>query len=111
MPRRFDIEGLAWDDENERHVEEHIDATEIDDLIEGRDFVVFRNTSGHPSNRWRVIGRTTSGMFVTAILEEPRAGAPTLWRPVTGWRSTAFERDLYRQERNRIVKKRGRVDG
>lgn len=49
MPLR--IEGLAWDDENEAHVERHIATWEIEELLEGGDYCEFRNTKGHPSNR------------------------------------------------------------
>lgn len=106
MPPR--IEGLVWTEESERHVEEHIDAWEIEELIERGNYYVFRNTAGRPPNRWRCIGRSASGGFITAILEEPIDGDPTQWRPITGWRSTPFECDMYRQERNRVAKKRGR---
>lgn len=109
MPPR--IEGLAWTEESERHVEEHVDAWAIDELIEDGDFFIFPNTAGHPPKRWRVIGRVSSGSFITAVLEEPSDGDPTQWRPVTGWRSESFERDMYRQERARIAKKRGKTYG
>jgi len=55
MPPR--IEGLFWSEEAERHIEEHINAWEIDELIDGGDFYTFRNTAGHRPNRWRIIGR------------------------------------------------------
>lgn len=44
MPPR--IEGLFWPPGAEDHVEEHINAWEIQELIEGDDFSVFRNTQG-----------------------------------------------------------------
>ncbi len=106
MPPR--IAGLAWTEESERHVEEHIDAGVIDDLIEGGDFFVYPNTRGHPPGRWRVIGRNTGGDFVTAVLREPPDGDPHHWQPITGWRSTPFERDMYHQEQRRIRRKQGR---
>jgi hypothetical protein len=109
MPPR--IEGLFWPPGVEEHVEEHIDAWAIDELIEGGDFFVFRNTAGHPPHRWRVIGRIPGGMFITAVLAEPSDGDPTQWRPVTGWRSEPFEREMYHHERNRAAKKRGKKHG
>jgi hypothetical protein len=109
MPSR--IEGLVWTEDAERHIEEHIDVWAIEELIEGGDFYVFPNTRGHPPQRWRVIGRIPSGAFITAVLEEPEDGDPTHWRPITGWRSESFEREMYRRERNRIERKRGRHHG
>ena len=93
MPPR--IAGLLWTEEAERHVAEHIDPDEIDELIEGRDFFLFANRPGHPPNRWRAIGRIPGGAYVTAVLEEPDDGDPMNWRPVTGWRSDHFERRMY----------------
>ncbi len=104
MPPR--IEGLVWTEKAEEHVEAHIGAWEIDELIERGDFSMFRNTAGHPPNRWRCIGRNASGGFITAILEEPFNGDPTQWRPVTGWRSTPFEREMYGLQRSRQTSKR-----
>ena len=103
MPPR--IEGLFWTEEAERHVEQHIAAWEIDDLIEGGDFHTFRNTQGHPPGRWRIIGRSASGSFITAILAEPPDGDSTHWRPITGWRAEPFEREMYQHEERRKAKK------
>jgi hypothetical protein len=108
VPLRLDIQGLAWTLESERHVEEHINAWEITEMIEGQDFFAFPNTQGHAANRYRCIGRTPSGVFITAILQEPGDGDPTQWIPVTGWRSTSLERGLYQRERSRIAKKQRR---
>jgi hypothetical protein len=107
MPPALVIAGLAWDEEREEHIERHIHAWEIDDLIEGGDFVAFPNRGDHPPNRWRIIGRTESGSFVTAVLQEPVDGNPLRWIPITGWRSTPYERKMFARERNRIGKKRG----
>ncbi|MCD6029106.1 MAG: hypothetical protein K0S78_1280 [Thermomicrobiales bacterium] len=106
MPLR--IEGLFWPPGAEDHVEEHIHAWEIEELIEGGDFAVFPNKHGHPPGRRRVIGRTPAGVFVTAILEEPSDGDPTQWVVITGWRSADAERAMYRQAKDRMRKKHGR---
>ena len=106
MPLR--IEGLIWTDEIERHVEKHINAWEVEELIEGGDFFQFPNTKGHPPDHRRFIGRTDSGTCVTAILKEPDDGDPSHWLVVTGWRSAPYERTMYQHERKRIGKKRGR---
>lgn len=111
MPPKADIEGLFWPTGSEEHVERHIAAWEIEELIEGGSFYVFRNIKGHPPNRRRVIGRTSDGVFVTAILEEPSDGDPTRWRPITGWRSTNVEREMYVKETKRLKKKQGRKHG
>lgn len=95
------IDGVYWPPGSEEHVERHIPAWEIDDLIQGRDFVIFRNTQGHASGRWRVIGRTPDGLAVTTILQEPIDGDTTQWIVVTGWRSTATERRMYALHRRR----------
>ena len=106
MPPR--IEGLFWPPGAEEHVEEHINAWEIEELIEGGDFYVFPNTRGHPPGRRRVVGRTPAGVFVTAILEEPSDGDPTQWMVITGWRSAGAERTMYRQVKDRIRGKQRR---
>jgi len=111
MPLKVKIEGLVWTEENEDHVERHIAAWEIEELIEGGDFLVFPNTRGHPPNYRKFIGRTSSGVFVTAILEEPDDGDPTQWRPVTGWRSDRTEREMYFREQKRLTRKQGKKHG
>jgi hypothetical protein len=100
-PRAEQILGLRWDEENERHVEEHLDPGLIEELIAGRDFFAFPNTAGHPPRQWRIIGRTPDGFWITAILEEPADGDWTLWRPVTAWLSEPFERRMYEAARKR----------
>jgi hypothetical protein len=109
MPPR--IEGLVWTEEAEEHIERHIHAWLVDELLEGGDFSVFANTRGHPPGRWKIIGRTASGSFVTAILEEPSNGDPTQWRPITAWRSEEYERQRYEWERTRIRRKQGGKHG
>lgn len=108
MAPRPEILGLEWSEEAERHIENHIQAWEVEELIEGGDFYAFRNTAGHPPNRLKVIGRTPAGMFITAILEEPADRDPTRWRPITGWSSTRYERKMYAVERRRLDAKGGR---
>ena len=109
MPLR--IEGLAWDDENEAHVERHIATWEIEELLEGGDYAEFRNTKDLSLKRWKIIGRTPGGVFVTLILEEPGDGDPTRWRPITAWRSSDVERKKYGEVMQRTRRKRGRKHG
>lgn len=110
-PRPEQIQGIEWSEEDEEHVEEHIEAWRVEELIEGGDFFVFSNTAGHPPRRWRIVGRTPDGMFVTAIIEEAANADPRRWRPVTAWQSAPFERAMYERERRRLGDKQGRRDG
>ena len=59
--RRPRIDELEWDDRNERHVEEHVGAWQVEDLIEGGDWFAFRNYRGHPPEHRLLIGRTRTG--------------------------------------------------
>ena len=103
MPPRTrpDVVGLEWDERNERHIEAHLDPWLIEDMIAGGDWFAFRNYRGHPPEHRLFIGRTPSGLFVTAVLREPTDDDAGIWRPITGWLSTAFERDRYRAVRQR----------
>jgi hypothetical protein len=108
MPqRRPDIVRLDWDDRNQRHVEEHIDAFLIDDLIAGGDWLAFRNYRGHPPEHRLFIGQTPAGIFVTAVLREPIEDDPGVWRPITGWLSTTVERNRFRAAMSKQRKGRG----
>lgn len=101
------IVGLDWDERNEQHIEEHIAAWLIEDMVEGGDYFAFSNPGDHPPKYRKFVGRTPAGIFVTAILREPAADNPGMWRPITGWMSTGMERDRYRTERDRRGKHRG----
>jgi hypothetical protein len=106
MPAELDILGLEWDEEREAHVEEHVFAWEVEELIEGQDFFAFRNTKGHPPNRWMIIGRAPGGRFLTVILEQPSTRDPYNWIPITAWPATPKEQSMYNRERRRQAKKR-----
>jgi len=93
---------LDWDERNEQHIEEHIDAWLIEELIEGGDWVRFPNYEGHPPEHSLFIGRAPGGPFVTAVLRDLGDEAPGTWRPITGWRSTEKEKRMYRAEQRRI---------
>lgn len=111
MAPPLDIVGLEWSEEAEQHVERHISAWEVEELIEGGDFFAFPNTAGHPPHRLKIVGRTPAGLCLTVVLEEPRDGDPSAWRPVTGWRSEPPERRRYETQRALRDKKRGRMRG
>lgn len=103
MPtKRPDIIGLEWDEQNEEHIEEHIAAWLIEDLIEGGDWFAFRNDRWHPPEHRLFVGRTPAGVFIIAVLRQPSVERSGIWRPITGWRSTEAERNRYRAERKRL---------
>ena len=98
-PRRPDILALEWDDDNEDHILKHILPDLVDEMIEGADWYAFSNSSGHPPERRKILGRTASGVFVTAIVTPSATGQYGTWRPVTAWHSTDYERERYQQLR------------
>lgn len=100
-PWRPRIVDLEWDDRNERHVEEHLGAWLVEEMIEGGDWLAFRNDRGHPPEHRLFIGRAPNGVFVTAILRELSEPNPGTWRPITGWLSTDTERSRFLSERQR----------
>lgn len=102
--RRPFVARLDWDERNQTHVEEHVDADLIEELFEGGNWLGFRNYEGHPPEHRLFIGQTTAGLFVTAVLRNLTHERPGLWRPVTGWLSTRAERERFLQERDRTRK-------
>jgi hypothetical protein len=105
--RRPYVAGLDWDERNQTHVEEHIDADLIEELFEGGDWFAFSNYGGHPPEHRLFIGQTPAGLFVTVVLRDLSHERRGLWRPITGWRSTKAERERFRQERDRTRKRYG----
>lgn len=102
MPQgRPRIAGLEWDDRNEAHIERHINAWLIEEMIESGDWYAFPNTSGHPPEHVKIIGRTPSGLYVTTILRSPTSDNLGMWRPITGWMAEGHERDRYLRERRK----------
>ena len=106
-PRRPDIVGLDWDERNEQHVEDHIPAWLVDEMIDGGDWFAFRNYRGHPPEHRLFVGRAPGGVFVTAVLREPTDDAPGVWRPITAWYSTDAERQQFRSEQKRTGRSHG----
>ena len=52
----------------------------------------------HPAfpEQVRIVGPMSAGRFITVALDPTEH--PAVWRPVTGWQSTAGEIAYYRQE-------------
>jgi hypothetical protein len=97
LPSRPRITTLEWDDANEAHIEEHIDAGYVEELLLGGDWVAYKNPPPHPPEYIKVIGRTPEGIAVTAIVESKEYKHVGLWRPVTAWPAEDYEINRYRQ--------------
>lgn len=89
--RRIAVYFLEFDDENTEHIAQHGIAPEEIEQMTGNAYVTARNVRG-PENRIVMIGRTDGGRTLTIVLEATRD--EVVWRPVTGWESTASERKL-----------------
>ncbi|HEV8639170.1 MAG TPA: hypothetical protein VG370_33605 [Chloroflexota bacterium] len=91
----MEIARLRWRPDNERKlIANGVAPWEADELVETGDWAV----TVHPDypDQVRIIGPASAGCFVTIALE-PTAN-PAVWRPVTGWPSTAGEIAYYRRE-------------
>jgi hypothetical protein len=93
------IEDLEWDDENEAHLDRHLDPEIVHEMIEGQDWVHVRNKKKHPPEYVRLIGRHKDQSMITVIL------APThranVWRPVTAFWASREEANLYNRVRRK----------
>ena len=100
MPRVI-IEDLEWDEENEAHLDRHINPDIVHEMIERGDWIQVRNKTLHPREYVRLIGFEQGVSMLTVVL------APTnfvgVWRPVTAFWSSKKEADLYHErKRNRF---------
>jgi hypothetical protein len=98
-PRRPEILALEWDDENEEHILRHMFPDLVEEMIEGGDWYAFSNASSHPPERRKIVGCTSGGVFVTAIVTPSASGHFGTWKPVTAWHSTDYERERFQQLR------------
>lgn len=89
------IWALAWDEHNLEHVGNHVDPELVERLIEDGTYVAVPNDERRTSPRWRLIGITDDGQWLTVILEEPADGDPARWRPITAFRPSQWERDMF----------------
>jgi hypothetical protein len=89
-----EVRHLEWYEHNiEKLLEHRISRREVEDLVRLDRYTVARQP-GYP-DQVRVTGPTSSGRWLTIALEDLGEGA---YRPVTGWDSTAAEREDYREK-------------
>jgi len=89
------IEGLEWDEENERHISRHsVLPTEVEEAVEGR-----LHAYKH-KGRLVILGRSEVGRYLLVVLEHQRRG---FWRPVTARDMDPKERRLLQ----RVLTKKG----
>lgn len=91
----MDVRFLLWDEYNEAHLAYHgIAGREVEELLNVNEWVIDR----HPRypDQVRVVGYTRRGRWLTVALDP--TPWPDVWRPVTGWESTAEERAYWRAQ-------------
>ncbi|MGZ6692925.1 MAG: hypothetical protein ACXVHQ_36650 [Solirubrobacteraceae bacterium] len=88
---RIAIYFLEFDDDNTEHLGQHGIAPEEVEQLTGNPYVTARNARG-PENRIFMIGQTDGGRMLTIVLEATHD--EVIWRPITGWSSTAREQKL-----------------
>ena len=96
--RLMDVVEIEWDDDNVEHLAaHHIEPDEVEEVF-ARPFI--RRRGGTDArDRYRVLGRTASGRFLTLVVQYKAGG---VIRPFTGWEMRSNERELYeRQTRHR----------
>lgn len=107
MPVHLLILGLAWDETTEEHINNRLTTDDLEEFIQRGQYLVFPNTAGHSPGRYKLIGTMPSGLLWTVILEEARDGNPEQWIPITAFRSSAAEAQIYRREMKRQNRKGG----
>jgi uncharacterized DUF497 family protein len=86
---------FEWDEANVEHLSRHgITPDEVEEVFDGP--VVRRRGGTDAPDRYRVLGRTAAGRYLTVICRLQRQGRRgELVRPITGWDMRAHERVLY----------------
>jgi hypothetical protein len=89
---------LATDVALDKLAARRIAAEEVEQLPRNR-YVTVRNprAGAEPAKRVLLIGATDGGRLLTVVIE--RTVDPTTWLVVTGWASTAVERNLLARAR------------
>ena len=91
----MEIERLAWYRPNIAKLAAHgVAQYEADDMILENAWVV--DVDDYYANQVRVIGPTSSGRFITLVLDA--TDDPSVWRPITGWPSSDAEIAYHREE-------------
>jgi uncharacterized DUF497 family protein len=96
---RYGVEFLAWDDDNEEHVYQHVDPDWVDDMFEEGDWVVAPNKKHQPRQRRRMIGRTPGGQMLTVVIEPTDVRG--VWKPITAYLSEPNEVRFYQRQTGR----------
>jgi uncharacterized DUF497 family protein len=82
---------LEWDDDNVEHLARHgISPDEVEELFEG--IVVRRRGGTDAVDRFRLLGRTAAGRYLTIIAQRRARDA---FRAFTGWDMRPHEREIY----------------
>jgi uncharacterized DUF497 family protein len=95
----FEIENLTWDEENDEHISRHVPSIVVQSMFDANDWIIARNKRHQSADRFRLIGRTLGGEFLTVVI------APTsnhqVWRPVTAYPSEPGEVQLFERTKRR----------
>ncbi len=83
MPRPI-ISVLLWSEWAEDHVENHIPAHWVDDVVHQKRYRMFPNVSGHSPERIRLIGRPADNCPFICIVLGP-SDDPEAWYVVTAF--------------------------
>ncbi len=95
----MEIRRLDWRPANIAKLLAHgITRDEVQEIVD-RDAWVSTVRPAYP-NQARIIGPTHEGRMLTIVLEE--MGDATVWRPVTGWRSSDEELAYYLDEAHKM---------
>ncbi len=90
------IQRLVWDDVNQRKLLAHgITREEVEDMVLTTGYLF--DSPAYP-DQVRVVGYTRANRWLTIALEPLWHVGPGVWRPITGWTSTAREIREYSEE-------------
>ena len=91
----MEIQALEWQQHNVEKVARHgIRHTEVDEVVARDDWVPIAHDN--EPDQARIIGPTYERRLLTIVLE--MTDEPGVWRPVTGWESSAVEVAYYWDE-------------
>jgi hypothetical protein len=96
----MEVKAFVWHEDNVEKLRTHrIEPSEVQEMLDADAWV----TTSHPDypDHVRIVGPTNRGRLLTVALA-PTAD-PTIWRPVTGWRSSDEEMAYYFDEMRRLA--------